>query len=384
MRDKNDVKLYLLVDRDDVTVKSAPLIQRIIDEKTNFKTEVLSMFEQLCRNCRYFADEVIKVCNAEDDWVEINAARYYLHVANLFLDQFLEERDTFLEIDNMPKGSRKYFDFDKEMAEIIKYSELIDKNRVAFHVINAFCLERLEKIIKEAKAKNAIPNFGSLFSMDTNDIIKSGSIKKEATREYILYEKPLEILKNCIKNENRIHDIITNACVFYQPSEELIDYSQIHCLDNVNWDAVDLVEELIHSKMFAGVYESSHHTGARENRVKDKTDHIILPEADGYLGQRFHTEEHDAKRRGRSSKVSRAAMILGIEPSQIVIIDDSAANCRDAEKRGATAIYYKPISDSEKINGKLEETGLNRITDFKDHGKVYGILAKKYVKQKTR
>ena len=56
----NDLKLYLLVDRDDVTVKSAPLIQEIIDEKTNFKTEVLSMFEQLKRNCRYFLDEVIK------------------------------------------------------------------------------------------------------------------------------------------------------------------------------------------------------------------------------------------------------------------------------------------------------------------------------------
>ena len=376
MIDNNEKKLYLLVDRDDVTVKSAPLIQMIINEKTNFKTEVLSMFEQLIRNCRYFADEVSKVCDAEEDWVEINAAKYYLHVANLFLNQFLEERDTFLEIDNLPKGSRKYFDYAKEMDVIIKVSELIDKNKEAFHVINAFCMKRLERIIKEAKEKNAIPNFGSLFSMDTNDIIKKGTIKKDASREYILYEKPIEILKNCIKNENRIHDIVTNANVYYQPSQALVDYEKIHSLENVNWDAIDLIEELIHSGIFEKEYESSHKTGPREDMAKERSERVFLPEINGYLSKQFHEEEHNAARRGRSSKVQDAIEKLGIEPEQIVIIDDSYANCLDAIRLGANAIYYKPVTDSEKINGQLEETGLDRITSFKEHGKVYGYISK--------
>lgn len=367
----NNAKLYLLIDRDDLTVRSAPLIQGIINEKTNFKTDVLRMLEQLCRNCRYFLDEVIKVSDPINDWVDINAARYYLNVANRFLNQFLEERDTFLEIDNMPKGTRKYFNYEKEMALVLELSELIDKNREAFHTINAFCLNRLEKIVEEAKNNKTIPNFGALFSMDSNDIIKNSDIDEASAIEYILYEKPLELLRNCINNENRMHDIITNACVFYQPSQEIIDYNSIHSPENINWDAVGLIDKMIDSGKFHGKYESSHQTGVREDKVKEVSEKFILPRVDGYLGQRFHSEEHDANRRGRSSKVERAALILGIDPSQIVLIDDSIANCRDCVERGGTAILYKPMTDSEKINGKLEDTGFFRLTDFDDLDTVY-------------
>jgi hypothetical protein len=379
-------KLYLLIDRDDLTVKSAPIIQGIINDNTNFKTDVLHMFEQLRRNCRYFLDEIIKLNNPEKNFIDYNAAMCYYNVADRFLNWFLEERDTFLEIDNMPKGTRKYFNYEKEMAVILELSELIDKNRDAFHRINVFCLNRLEKLIEEAKRKKTIPNYGALISLDSNDIIKHTSIDEEAAVEHILYEKPLELLRNCIKNENRMHDIITNACVFYQPSGEIIDYSSIHCMKNVNTDAVNLINEMCLSGRFYHKYESSHQTGKREDDVKDKTSPIIVPMADGYFGQRFHTDEHDANRRGRSSKVERAVLILGIDPAQVVLIDDSIANCLDCVKRGGTAILYKPMTDAEKIKGKLEDTGVYRLTTFSDFDTVDQAIdeAEQKVKRMTR
>ena len=176
-----------------------------------------------------------------------------------------------------------------------------------------------------------------------------------------------------------MHDIITNACVFYQPSQEIIDYSSIHCKKNVNNDEVNLINEMCLSGRFYHKYESSHQTGKREDDVKDKTSPIIVPMADGYFGQRFHTDEHDANRRGRSSKVERAVLILGIDPAQVVLIDDSIANCLDCIKRGGTAILYKPIK------GKLEDTGVNRLTDFSDFDTVDQAIdqAEQKVKCKT-
>lgn len=358
--------LYLLIDRDDLTVYSARFIQGWINDNTNFKTDVLKMFEQLVRNCQFFLDEVIKVSDPIEDFVEINAARYYLDLAKKFLNQFLEERDTFLEIDNMPKGSRKYFDYAKEMDEIIKYSTLIDKNKAAFHSINAFCMKKLEIIIQEAKKNKTIPNFGALFSIDSNDVIRGGSIDEKSAKEYILYEKPLELLRNCIRNEDKMHDIVVNGCVFYLASQEIIDYSKIHCPENANNKAINFIKKLINSGVFAGSYESTHQTGQREDYVKYLSEPILLPEVDGYISQRYHTEEHNVTRRGRSSKIEMAVMKLGIKPNQIVLIDDSVANCRDCQEKGGIAILYKPKTDSEIIKGVLEDTGFIRVIDFSE------------------
>ncbi len=410
---ENEVKLYLLVDIDDLLVHSSDKLQTIVNEKTNFKTEVLQMLEQLNRNCQYMLNEVIKECNKAKEEKRkpelnrfiifnnyvfsgdeiyskpIDSARYYLQVANLLLNAFLEERDTFLEIDNMAEGSKKYFNFDKELEEVIKYSKYIDNNKDAFHKINLFCLKEAEKLINDAKRNNkngelTIPKYGKLVSMDTNDIIKKNSIatiEDASYKEYVLYIKPLQNITNCIKLEDRLHDIVENARYYYQPSHEIVDYSKIHSMENVNWDAVALVEDLIHSGTFAGVYFSTHHNGLREENAKKVLMGQILPEADGFIGQRFHDEEHDAKRRDRSSKTSKAALCLGILSSQIVLFDDSKANCKDCKDHGGTEILYKPITDSEIINGKVEETGFNRITDLKNNS-VYSMVANAYVKQK--
>ena len=413
---ENEAKLHLLVDIDDFLVFSSDKLQTIVDKKTNFKTNVLQMLEQLNRNCSYLVDEVIKecqkaklekrkpelkkflifdnyVCNKEEELYTkpINFAKYYLHIARMFLNQFLEERDTFLEIDNLARGQKKEFNYDKELSSIIEYSEYIHNNKDAFHLINEFCLKQAKMLIEQAKMNNTdgeltIPEYGALVSMDTNDIIKKGSlvnIDDLAYKEYILYIKPLQNLTNCIKHEDRIYDIISNAKVFLNPSDEIVDYRSIHSIDNVNWDAVSLVEELIHSGMFEKVYFATHHNGRREEEAKIRLMRQILPEADGFIGQRFHDSEHDAKRRDRSSKASYASDYLGISPTQIVLLDDSKANCKDCEAKGGTAILYKPETDSEKINGKIEETGFNRILDLKNND-VYGSIAKAYVKGENK
>ena len=412
----NETQLYLLVDIDDFLVHSSDKLQEIVNEKTNFKTEVLEMLEQLNRNCRYFVDEITRECekskkfgikpdlgrylvfdnlvvnNKEELYTKpIEIAKYYSKVANLFLNQFLEERDTFLETDNMAKGSQRLFNYDKELEMIIKYSELIHDNKEAFHKINKFCLEQAKFLIGKAQLENhddklIVPEYGALVSMDTNDILKKGHLKNKSDKEYkeyVLYEKPIENILNCIKNEDRIHDIITNARVFYSPSEEIVNYRDIHSMENVNWDAVALVEDLIHSGIFAKVYFSTHHNGGREEAAKIRLMGQIIPEANGFIGQRFHDSEHNAKRRARSSKVDHAMECLDISASQIVLLDDSKANCGDCVEKGGTAILYKPETDSEKINGKIEDTGFNRILDLKKSN-IYGMVANAYVKQKRK
>ena len=109
----------------------------------------------------------------------------------------------------------------------------------------------------------------------------------------------------------------------------------------------------------------------------------IIPEANGFIGQRFHDSEHNAKRRARSSKVDHAMECLDISASQIVLLDDSKANCGDCVEKGGTAILYKPETDSEKINGKIEDTGFNRILDLKKSN-IYGMVANAYVKKKRK
>ena len=415
MINEKDTELYLLVDIDDLLVQSSDKLQDILDKKTNFKTDVLRMLEQLNRNCRYFYAQVKKECDMAKlsgrkpnldrfaifdnmelerryDWYTkpIMASKYYIDVANSLLNQFLEERDTFLEIDNMPYGESKIFDYKREMELIGKYAEVICNNKDVFHKINCFCLKEILNLIHEAKKQNTmdnlvIPNFGALVSMDTNDIIKSNSISFDemSNREYILYQKPLDDIRNCINLEDHLYDIVINASAFTTPSAEIVDYSAIHSGDNVNWEAVSLVEDLIHSKMFKGVYFSTHHNGKREEIAKMNLMMKILPDATGFIGQRFHDSEHNVIRRGRSSKIDKACEYLMISPSQIVLIDDSKANCGDCKNKGGTEVLYKPQTDSEIVNGKFEDTGYNRILSF-NNNHVFGYIANAYVKPKIK
>ena len=396
---ENILKLYLAIDIDDVYVNSSPLLQQMVNDKTNFKTATLKMFEQLKRNCQYLVKEVTKECELaksenrspkldrflifgeyienKSDMYErpILAAKYYEVIADKFLNQFLEERDTFLEIDNMPKGSRKYFNYEKEMAVINQISLDIFNNKEAFHKINAFCLDSLKKLIKDAKDRNdgnylIIPDYGDLVKMDSNDIIKDNSIEQKENIETILYERPIKNLENCIKNENRMIDIVTNSDVYFKPSERLIDYDKIHREENIKKGAKEffskLRRELIKLDILEGSTWSSHKTGLFETIAKEKNTGESLPEVENFIAFQFHEEEHNAARRGRSSKTRKTANKLHIDPRQILLIDDSIENCKDCKKKGGLAILYRPLTDAEKINGKVEDTGFPRIYDFSD------------------
>ncbi len=393
--------ICLLVDIDDFLVKSSPVLQGIVNEKTNFKTEVLRMLEQLKRNCTFMGNEVKEECEKAEkegrvpdlsrfkifDGKKIDSSKlytepidyvkYFVSVANALYEHFLEERDTFLEVDNMPKGTRKYFDGDKEHALTIKIAELIFENIKYFSLINEYCLTRASTLINEAISKNkdgklTIPEYGALVSMDSNDIIKNNSIDKtteKENKEYILYTKPIENLVNCIKNENRIFDLVTNAKIFSNPvSNEIVDYYQIHSMDNVNYEAVAFVKRLKREGEVDDLCPDTHQNGGREDGAKYSLTSGLFPElpANNYIGQRFHEEEHDANRRGRSSKIRKAASKLHRLPSTLVLIDDSTANCKDAKENGALPILYKPLTDAEIINGKVQDTGYIRIMDFSE------------------
>ena len=410
---KNDSKLVLFIDMDDTLAYSSDKIQKYLDDCTNFKTEVLNMLEQLCRNCNYLVNEVERECimaksehrvpdlyrflifsdyslnkMSSSDWYTkpIEDSKRYQTMARSFLNQFLEERDTFLEIDNLPNGMKKIFNYRKEMVYISNLLEKIRTNLSSIHKINLFCLNEVKRIILDAKSRNTegliIPKFGSLVTMDTNDIIKKNNINKSIdNKKEIIYEIPYKKVENCLNLEDRLYDIVTNGKVYTEPSKEIVNYNNIYISENVNWDAVEFFEDLIHSGMFGKYYILSHYNGEREGRAKKRLTREIIPEANGCICVRFHDREHNVIRRDRSNKTAIAATdYLDISPSKAVLGDDSTANCAHCKEVGGTEILCKPMTESEIINGKLEETGYNRIIDYKNNN-AYQYIAEAYEKQ---
>ena len=388
-------RLILLVDIDDLIVRSSDKLQDVLNNETNFKTSTLRMLEQLNRNCRYFYNQVEKECslariegrkprldmfpnitfNGISIYNEpINVSKIYLEKASDFLNQFLEERDTFLEIDNLKKGAIKQFNYRKEFDRLSYFTELYYVTKNGFHMINEYALSEARRISMEAKNNDMFPNYGALVSMDSNDIIKTNSIREtEMYKEKILFEKPINDIEETILLERCLYDIISNGKVFITPSREIVDYSKIHTVANVNKEAAKLIKKIIYSGMVDGVFFSTHHNGDREEKAKISLMHEILSETSGFIGQRFHDVEHNVVRRGRSSKANQALVylekLLGFEiiPEQLILIDDSKANCQDIKERKGTEILYKPRNDSEIINGKLEEMGYNRILTFDEY-----------------
>lgn len=413
---KTNLGLYLDIDIDDNLVYSSDKIQWYLDNLTNFKTEVLNMLEQLCRNCNYLVSEVELECKLakeshrapdlmrfkifsdlskmdSSEWYTkpIEICKRYQKMAKLFLNQFLEERDTFLEIDNLPKGSIIPFNYKKEMAHIANLAEEISNNLPMFHKINEFCLEEVQRMIDEAKKKSTvnnlvIPNYGLLVTMDTNDIIKKNSIhKSDANKKEVIYDLPLKKVYDCYNLEGRLYDIITNARIFTEPSAEIVQYDQIHRPENVNWDAAEFYEDVLHSGIFTASYTLSHANGERENIAKRKLTKMVLPEVDSCITVRFHNGEHNVVRRDRSDKYIIAASKVAKDPRYGVLGDDSIANCAHCKKDGGTEILYKPMTESEIINGRLVDLGYNRIIDYKNNNAYkYITEAEEKVKRLTK
>ena len=396
--DLKNYELYFCVDKDDVLVKSSPLIESQVNSKTNFKTATLEMLEQLNRNCTYYYNKVKEECgrakeeyrfpnlsmfpNFEKyDWSKDNDiytgpvlfAKYYVEVAKKLLNQFLEERDTFLETDNLRYGMIRNYNYRKEMHVIEYYVDLIANNREDLKRINEYCLEEIKDIVKDAKRKNingefAIPEYGDLVKADTNDIIKTTSLTINSSAAVTPYKKPIEDVKRCLDEMDRMNDIIRNATVFITPSKELIDYESIYQSRNVNWNAVRVVKKVMKSGLVGHTIEATHHNGEREVIAKIRLNKETLPGTE-FIGQRFHPSEHDAERRFRSSKIDEIVRRKKIMPEQVALMDDSKDNCRDCKEKGGNEIHYKPYTDAEILKRNMEKDkndSLRRITEFNE------------------
>ena len=408
--------LALLIDMDDLWVNMADKQQEMIDKHefangVRFKTKTIKMLEQQVRNCRYIYSKIKSECEkaeAENRTPDIagfptfnkykfnprdperykrpiEIAHKYLRDATALYNQFFEERDTFLEIDNLHKGEKIKFDLKREHRTIEKYRRLILADKLAFSEINEYCLGEVRRISREAKGKYVdgkpvVPDYGELIRMDSNDVLKKGDLNIENSREvekykeYVLYEKPEKLLQNCVDEQDSIMDIVTNEAVYSMACEEVIDFKAIYSIENINGDAVRFARSLIESGLFALSFIATHGTGGREAESKDDLGVITLPEADGIIYQMFHKYKHNGKKRLRDSKVDFSmtaimslAPILGEEfVSKLValLLDDSTDNIVDAVKKGALGIQYKPVTDAEIIKGFDEMIAeMNEVKD---------------------
>lgn len=390
----------LFIDTDDVLIFSSEEIEKQVNEKTCFKTITLRMYEQLIRNCKYFYDEVKKEVERSlankrlpnfsrfpilrDYYLgidknmdffsinytdlnhiynnSVNLAKYYVDIAKEIFNQHLEERDMFLEKDNLPIGTTKGYDFYKEMTVKKHFMDLLTNNRDSLIEINHFCLDEIKRITKDAKEKGIVPQYGELIKIDNNDIIRTNTIDKTFDHNRLLYEKPIEDVNLTILYEDRLDDIIVNFDEMFKPSKNLIDYDSIYVKDKVNQEALSSIKYLIANGDISEVYNITHHNGEREEKAKKSFIKSILPEAT-FIGMRFHNTEHNMKRRGRSSKMLHCSYICNMPKCRMILLDDSIDNCSDWENRDGKAILYRKLTDAELIKGE-QEVNLTRIKRF--------------------
>lgn len=425
---KNGTGFNLCVDIDDLFMEKMADMQQDMIDKCNFtngvrfKTNTINMLEQQVRNCKYLVAEIEKECklaeiegrapningfpsfnnyrfNKKDPnryKSPIEDAKKILRDAIALYGQFFEERDTLLEIIN---DNKEKYNLKKEKRVIEKYRRLIMKNEATFAEINEFCLGEVKRKIEDAKIQNkksgelVVPDFGELINTSANDVLKTGELNLESAKEIeaykqqILYEKPIEILQNCVREQNSIWDIVSNEAVYSMTSEEakdVIDFDNIYQPIHVNLNAVRYIRALISSGIFEHVVLHSHYTGRREGMPKEVLSEILFPEADGIILQYFHKRKHkNGKKRLRDSKYDCALEVLrsiygkdAIDSEKLALLDDSKANIVDFVKKGGIGFYYCARTDSEIIKGandnSVEIVDLSenqqylRIVDFSD------------------
>ncbi len=442
---KDNIGVIAIFDIDDFLVNSADAQQEQLDkyEPANgvrLKTNFMQMLEQLRRNCEYLKDKVREECiKAQSErrnpdfshlpafknykrskgkykyTAPIDFADEYCMAARELYRQFFEERNTFLEIDNKRRGEGLEMTDErilKEYARKEKIKGVIKANGSVFKEINEFCLEEINRIVEKAKEQNEIkakaqeasgqqgeqkirltrPNFGKLFSIDVNDVLKKNSmdeVDEDVDEEYVLYEKPLEILQNCVDQQEGLitqswdlNVIVNNFKIYFMKSEEYIDFAAIYSMENVNWPAVNYALDLIYSGKLVGAFAHSHYTGIREGYYKVKLIMELLPMLNGVIFQRFLAIDHDAALdfdmyiRERDTKITYTCETLGVGPEVLELNDDSKDNIVPARKCGAITCWFKRVTDSEKINGELEDISPDRITKFDKEAvkKILGVI----------
>lgn len=406
--------IFIFWDWDDVVVKSSPYLQEQVNEKTCFKTRTLVMLEQLKRNCEFLKEVVKKECESsfarkrlpnlkkfpifngnsftvkypyftfsrmtkeqyEDIYKNpIKSCDYYIGVVDLLLNQFLEERDSFLEKDNLPKNKIIKYDYQKEMENVQYYTDLINNNKNILLKISEYCLKEVEKISASAKVNREIPDYGSLIKMDSNDILRDND--ESENLEYFLYNKPIKDVTKVLTTIDYLDDIVSNFWEYLNPSREVIDYKSIHSLEHVNFDVVDVIKKLEDSPYVAGQAFLSHHNGARELFYKESLANEILPEIP-FIGMRFHDIEHNGIRRNRTDKYPEADKYLNNDPRRRLLTDDSIPNNRMWEGHDAKTILYRKVTDAERVLNRLSDTGFTRITHF-EYEEIEGLIKNYYL-----
>lgn len=411
----NEDGVTVAVDVDDfMVIRAAELLQKMLNghrfkNGVIFETNVIHMFEQLCRNCLYYAKRVEEECKlAKQERREPDLSRFPLfknynikkfrkysepvdivmniyNAARFLKEHFFEERDTCLEIDTHEKGYTGKYNIAKE-ERIIKYCQfIINSSKDAFHEINSFCLEEVKRISEEAKSQNVDgkplvnPKYAELVNMDHNDITKCKAEKKDFEnlseseqreealkyQKYVLYEKAIEDVKNCLMLEDRIQDVVTNGAVYSMESERAIDYDKIYVEENLDPNACKLLDEILEDENVKEVIFASHYNGQAEGIPK-----VLLMGSGRFKGVkgiiliRFHDKEHNVLRRGRSCKMLYVIALNGRTPDKYVLGDDSVVNCREADKLGCLGILLKPLTDSEIIKGVHSCLGCVRMLKY--------------------
>ncbi len=390
---KNNYSLF--VDIDDVLVYSSPLIQKQVDEKTVFKTNILESIEQLRRNVMFFNKEVEKECQKayeekrlpdtsrfpkeifnikkdglvfenltdreiQDIYVKpTTSSGYYFNVVNQIFNQFLELRDMFLENDNLEYGKGKEYNFEEERKRILLFKSKIIDCWDMLSKINKFCLNEVTKISMNARYNHTYPDYGDLVKTDSNDIIRTNINKNDYN--YFLYDKPIQDVCRLVTS-NLLEYILLNFNIEKRLSEEVIDYDMIYQECHVNQKAVLMIYRAMLSNNIDKLYLLSHHNGTRESHAKKALMNKLFPNGE-FVGLRFHAMEHNLERRQRSSKMDRALTVCEKDPSDMILIDDSKANCSDWQEKGGKVILYRELSDAEKTS-RMEKSEFLRITDF--------------------
>ncbi len=396
--ENNGSVINLNCDIDDVLIRSSDYIQSYVDSNTIFKSAVLKAIEQLKRNCQYYVNCVVMECErarkegrmpllssfpnmpiisneggkidltqlSDTDKEEIyirpvQSANYYLEVANKILEQFLELRDTFLELDNLPAGETKSYDFEREQIEMAKFKEMVRNNYAALTSINMFCLEEAKRISTDAQKKGIIPQYGALVKMDVNDIIRTNDQREDYN--YLLFEKPVADILSCM--EPSVLDYVLEQFdiqrIFFD--RRIVEYDNIYTIDHVECDAVIAIRRLMQSGKIKTLRFVTHHNGPREARAKERMVKQLFPNSE-FIGMRFHNEEHHLKRRGRSSKFDGTKVqIIGFNRENELLFDDSKDNCTDWHEKGGLTILFRRLTSAEKAAG-MEKFDFIRVTGF--------------------
>lgn len=250
-----------------------------------------------------------------------------------------------------------------------------DKLETLEHIL-ASCKETYEKNfieVERAQTCNEKPKIIGSIKVGSNDIMKitsssSGLTKeqKERNRLYRWYIKPLEISKKAYDEARMNKEMFLEERDYFLERDNqsligdaIVDYRSIYNVLNLTPGALNLINDVINSNEYENCFCLSHHNGGREEYCKELFINSVTNGKLPFIGLRFHSAPYRAGiRRPRSSKALHIIEKFNLpDLSGCVLVDDSTANLDDWVKYGGMGVLYRPISEDEEYEGKLESHG---------------------------